>query len=76
MIQLLKTTSAVKNIEIIWSNYLDILSQRWVKENTKRWVVKRAEAFSQGCAGSETAWSYCRRHQSLSGGAGEGDRKK
>ncbi len=48
-----KATAPAKNIEIFWDKYLDILSQRGIKESAQRWYVKRAEAFIKGAKGKK-----------------------
>ncbi|MBU4263772.1 MAG: integron integrase [Proteobacteria bacterium] len=48
-----KTTSLEKNVEIFWSKYLDILSQRGIKESARHWYVKRAEAFIRAAKGKK-----------------------
>ena len=54
MMQQGKANFSAENIEIWEGNYLDIHSQRGVKENTKRLYVKRAEVFVRAAQGRET----------------------
>jgi integron integrase len=51
MMQQGKATFSARNVEIFWNKYLDILSQRGIKENAKHWYVKRAEAFVRAAQG-------------------------
>jgi len=48
-----KATPPARNVEIFWSKYLEILSQRGIKESARHWYVKRAEAFVRAAQGKK-----------------------